>query len=120
MAKAIRELTEEMKAKTDAAADDLQAMDDDSLEEAVGGAYYYVSNGESGRKRKYNCYEDYKEGEEVFPESPVFVISLSTFWAELLCSETESSNKFLQAVKVVAAGDKLPKNAGEKFPLLGI
>ena len=63
MAKAVRELKEELKAKTDAAADDLQAMDDDSLEEVAGGAYYYVSNGESGRKRKYNCYEDYKEGE---------------------------------------------------------
>ena len=62
MAKAIRELTEEMKAKTDAAADDLQAMDDDDLEEAAGGGgfYYYVG----GRKRNYNtCYEDYKAGE---------------------------------------------------------
>ena len=62
MAKAIRELTEEMKAKTDAAADDLQAMDDDDLEEAAGGGgfYYYVG----GRKRNYNtCFEDYKAGE---------------------------------------------------------
>ncbi len=61
--KAVQELTEELKAKTDAAADDLQAMDDDDLEDAAGGAYYYVSDGGSGRKRKYQCYKDYKEGE---------------------------------------------------------
>ncbi len=67
MAKAIRELTEEMKAKTDAVTDDLQAMDDDDLDEAAGGGgfYYYVG----GRKRTYNtCYEDYKAGETCFLE----------------------------------------------------
>ena len=26
----------------------------------------------------------------------------------------------VEALPIVAAGDKLPKNAGEKFPLLGI
>ena len=66
MAKAIRELTEEMKAKTDAAADDLQAMDDDDLEEAAGGGFYYYG---AGRTRNYNtCFEDYKAGETCFLE----------------------------------------------------
>ena len=37
MAKAIRELTEEMKAKTDAAAEDLTALEDDDLGKAAGG-----------------------------------------------------------------------------------
>ena len=59
MAKAIRELTEEMKAKTDAAADDLQAMDDDDLEEAAGGVYFINPS----NRRQGGCAHEFTEEE---------------------------------------------------------
>lgn len=54
-----------MRAKTDAAADGLQAIDDDSLEEVAGGVYFFqLDQGYASRnatKRVFGCAEDFTD-----------------------------------------------------------
>lgn len=64
VAEAVRELEQELRARTDAAADGLQAIDDDSLEEAAGGIYYFTttdSNDVAERKRVFKCFKDFTD-----------------------------------------------------------
>ena len=61
MMEALQELKEERKAKTDAATNDLQSLDDDDLEDVAGGVYYYNSN--NFNKRSEGCYEDFTDTE---------------------------------------------------------
>ena len=69
MAKAGQELKEELKAKTDAAADDLQALDDDDLAETAGGVYYFADPKNGARKKEYDCFKDFTDTSCTFADA---------------------------------------------------